>query len=80
MTMLETPIRDDGGQSVLLDRTIDDLLLRLRGLLLVVGLLERRGASAEELDAHTREAERVRARLGRLIGGQEPVSGAVPGE
>ena len=28
-----------------------------------------RGASAEELDAHTREADRVRLELAELIGG-----------
>jgi hypothetical protein len=39
---------------------------------LVAGLRERRGASAEEVEEHTREAERVRARLTRLIGGQDP--------
>jgi hypothetical protein len=62
---------------VLLDRTIDDLLLRLRGLVLVGGLLEQRGASAAELEAHAREAERVRMTLARLIGGDDtgPASG-----
>jgi hypothetical protein len=73
MTMMHTPSsRDD--RNVLLDGTIDDLLLRLRGLVLVAGLLEQRGASTQELEAHAREAERVRARLARLIDG-DPVSG-----
>jgi len=76
MTMVHTTSRWD-GQDALLDRTIDDLLLRLRGLVLVGGLLEQRGASAEEVEAHAREAERVRARLARLIGGEDtgPESG-----
>jgi hypothetical protein len=68
MTMVQTPSRWD-GKNVLLDGTIDDLLLRLRGLVLVGRLLEQRGASAGEVEAHVREAERVRARLGRLISG-----------
>lgn len=76
MTMLHTP-RSYDDANVLLDRTIDDLLLRLRGLVLVRGLLEQRGASDAELEAHAREAERVRATLARLIGGDDsdPASG-----
>jgi hypothetical protein len=68
--MIGTPSRCDDA-SLLLDRTIDDLLLRLRGLVLVAGVLEQRGASALELQAHAREAQRVRARLARLIGGDD---------
>jgi len=76
MTMMHTPSHYD-GDNVLLDRTIDDLLLRLRGLVLVGGLLEQRGASSAELEAHAREAERVRATLAQLIGGDQagPESG-----
>jgi hypothetical protein len=58
-------------QNALLDGTIDDMLLRLRGLVLVGGLLEQRGASAEEVEAHVREADRLRAKLARLIGGDD---------
>jgi hypothetical protein len=73
-TMLHTSSRQH--DSVLLDGRIDDLLLRLRGLVLVRGLLEQRGASPEELDAHAREAERVRAKLALLVeGGGDPVGG-----
>ncbi len=69
MTMtMQTPSRFE-AQNALLDRTIDDLLLRLRGLLLVGGLLEQRGASADEVEVHAREADRLRAELARLIGG-----------
>jgi len=47
----------------LLDHSIDDLLLQARGLELVRELLAQRGASKPELDAHTRELERVRRQL-----------------
>ncbi len=45
----------------------EDLLLRLRGLVLVRDLLSERGATRAELDAHTHEIERVRERLADLI-------------
>jgi len=51
----------------LLDRQIDDLLLEARGLALVRDLLAERGASAAELDAHTRALERARAELAERI-------------
>jgi hypothetical protein len=51
----------------LLDRQIDDLLLEARGLALVRELLAKRGASAAELDEHTRALERVRAELAGRI-------------
>jgi hypothetical protein len=59
-------------QGVLLDGTIDDLLLHLRGLVLVGRLLEQRGASTTEVEEHAREADRVRAELARLIGDDGP--------
>jgi hypothetical protein len=59
-------------QSALFDRTIDDLLLRLRGLVLVGKLLEQRGASEAEVEEHVREADRVRTELARLIGTGSP--------
>ena len=59
-------------QGLLLDRTIDDLLLHLRGLVLVGKVLEQRGASAAEVEEHAREADRVRAELARLIGDDGP--------
>ena len=70
MTMTQTPGLH-GQQNALLDGTIDDMLLRLRGLVLVGDLLEQRGASAEEVEAHVREADRLRAKLARLIGGDD---------
>jgi hypothetical protein len=63
-----------GGCDPVLGHTVDDLLLQLRGLVLVGGLLERRGASSEEIDAHALEADRVRARLAALIGGDAPLA------
>ncbi len=46
---------------------IDDLVLHLKGLVLVRELLARRGAPAGEIDAHSAEIERVRARLARAV-------------
>jgi hypothetical protein len=47
-------------------REIDDLLLHIRGLVLVREILRQRGASAEELAAHTDELERLKSRLAEL--------------
>jgi hypothetical protein len=74
MTMMMERIA--AGCDPVLGRTVDDLLLQLRGLVLVGGLLERRGASLEEIDAHALEADRVRARLATLIGGDTPLAAA----
>jgi hypothetical protein len=54
--------------AVVLDRRIDDLLLQARGLVLVREVLARRGATNAELEAHTRELERVRHELVEAIG------------
>jgi hypothetical protein len=45
---------------------IDDLLLHIRGLVLVREILRQRGASPAELDAHTAELERLKGRLAEL--------------
>jgi hypothetical protein len=55
--------------AAVLDRQVDDLLLHARGLVLVRQVLAGRGASPAELDAHTRELERVRGRLVEVLGG-----------
>jgi hypothetical protein len=55
-------------------REVDDLLLRLKGLVLVCALLEERGASEAELRAHGDEIVRVRAQLAELV---ESGSGAL---
>lgn len=46
---------------------INRLLVRLRGLVLVRDLLERRGASPPEIQAHTAEIERVKWRLADVV-------------
>jgi hypothetical protein len=75
MTLVHLP----GGSSArdaVLGREIDDLLLRLRGLVMVRDLLAQRGATTAEIDEHSREADRVRARLAALIGGGEGAAAA----
>ena len=67
------PARLGGGSmmqqdATVLDRRIDELLLQARGLVLVREVLARRGATRAELDAHTRELERVRHELVEAIG------------
>jgi hypothetical protein len=52
-----------GGQS----REVNDLLLSLKGLVLVRALLEDRGASETEIRQHGDEIERLRARLAELV-------------
>ncbi|HET7172228.1 MAG TPA: hypothetical protein VFI18_11365 [Gaiellales bacterium] len=74
MNLMHLP--GSGDRDVLLGREIDDLLLRLRGLVLVRDLLEQRGATAAEVDEHAREADRVRARLATLIGGSGEAAAA----
>ena len=44
-------------------REIDDLVLQLKGLVLVRELLASRGAGADDIDVHSVEIERVRERL-----------------
>jgi hypothetical protein len=56
--------------AALLSGEVDDLLLQLRGLVLVRRLLAERGATRGELDAHSDELERVRRRLADAIRGQ----------
>ncbi len=51
---------------------LDELKLRLKGLVLVRSLLERRGATAAELDAHNVEIERVRAEIAHRTHGGSP--------
>jgi hypothetical protein len=48
-------------------REVNDLLLSLKGLVLVRALLEDRGASEAEIRQHGTENERLRARLAELV-------------
>jgi hypothetical protein len=48
-------------------RDVEDLVLQLKGLVHVRALLETRGASAEELDAHSEEIARIRAELAHRV-------------
>ena len=48
-------------------REVNDVLLSLKGLVLVRALLEDRGASTTELREHSDEIERLRARLATLV-------------
>jgi hypothetical protein len=46
---------------------LDDLVLQLKGLVLVRGLREHRGADAGELAMYRAEIDRVRERLADLV-------------
>jgi hypothetical protein len=48
-------------------REVNDMLLSLKGLILVRALLEDRGASAREIREHGDEIERLRGRLAELV-------------
>jgi hypothetical protein len=48
-------------------REVDDLVLHLKGLVLVRALLQERGASEAELGEHSAEITRVRSRLAELV-------------
>jgi hypothetical protein len=48
-------------------RKLDDLLLQLKGLVLVREVRERRGADEDELLMYGVEIDRVRNRLARLV-------------
>ena len=49
------------------DERFADLLLEARGLEAVRGILARRGATTEELDAHTHALESVRHQLAEKL-------------
>jgi hypothetical protein len=62
-----TTLDHTSEQSVLFSRKIDDLLLDVRGLVLVRDLLTARGATAGEIEAHQNELERRRQKLVDLL-------------
>ena len=49
-----------------LQRRLDDLVLELKGLVYVRALLETRGVSTAELNAHSNRIDRVRDELARF--------------
>lgn len=53
--------------SAVAQREVEDLVLQLKGLVHVRALLETRGASTAELDAHSDEIARIRAMLARRV-------------
>jgi hypothetical protein len=53
--------------AVAVQRDVDDLVLQLKGLVHVRALLETRGVSVEEIDAHSNEIARVRAELANRV-------------
>ena len=53
--------------AVAAQREVEDLVLQLKGLVHVRALLETRGASADELNAHSDEMARIRAELARRV-------------
>jgi hypothetical protein len=48
-------------------RELDDLVLHLKGLVLVRRLREQRGADADELEMYRTEIERVRDQLASIV-------------
>jgi hypothetical protein len=61
---------DSNPFDTVLSPELDDLLLDVRGLVLVRELLAERGATGAELAAHTDELERRRRRLAELVEGR----------
>jgi hypothetical protein len=64
-----TPNVSDPAANDLFRSEVDELLLHLRGLVLVQDILAERGASSAEIRAHSDEVERLRGRLADLIRG-----------
>jgi hypothetical protein len=63
MTMLHST-----DERELLGSDVDDLLLQVRGLVLVRDLLIARGASQDAIDVHTEELDRRRLELAAIVG------------
>ena len=60
-------VRDSKGRLPAGFRELDDLVLHLKGLVLVRKVQETRGAGSEELQMYGAEIERVRDRLAELV-------------
>ncbi len=54
-------------KTTLFDDRFADLLLQAQGIEAVRGILARRGASADELEAHTRALDSVRHQLAKQL-------------
>jgi hypothetical protein len=67
------------AHDIVLSRELDDLLLDVRGLVLVRELLAERGATSDELEAHSDELARRRRRLAAMIEGPVRGSGSEDG-
>jgi hypothetical protein len=52
---------------------LDDLVLQLKGLVLVRELRQSRGADDGELQMYLEEIDRLRTRLAQLVKGSDPV-------
>jgi hypothetical protein len=63
-----------------LNAEIEQLLMEVRGLVLVKGVLKKRSATRAELEVHAQEIERARRRLADLIGTRGLHPGGVLGE
>jgi hypothetical protein len=59
-----------------LQREVDDLLLRIRGLVAVADILVARGAPAREVSAHRDEIDRLRGVLAETISENREALGA----
>ena len=60
--------------TVVAQREVDDLVLQLKGLVHVRALLETRGTSTAELDAHSDEIARIRAALADRVRQLDPAA------
>ena len=67
MQLIRT-VSPDRALRAQLNEEIEQLLREVRGLVLVKGVLKKRGVSHAELVAHGAEIERARRRLAELIG------------
>jgi hypothetical protein len=69
----QTSQRHRGATSIrtppVVQRELDDLLVKLKELVRVQALHDIRGATEPELERHTAEIERVRGRLAQLVRG-----------
>ena len=68
MQLIRTISPERGTSRAQLNAEIEELLREIRGLVLVKGLLKKRGVTRADLAAHGVAIERARQRLADLIG------------